>query len=142
MSDLLRLRDALNVALECQPLLEVWLPITVVNEANRRDHWGAVKRAKAHRGAALLTTRAALGRNWPVGGWRGAQLVVLLTRTYSRRGRAMDSDGVARSLKAVRDGVADALGVDDGDPRVSWLTAQTRGNETGVLVQLFERRTT
>jgi hypothetical protein len=65
-------------------------------------------------------------------------LVVLLTRTYSGRGRAMDSDGIARSLKAVRDGVADALGVDDGDPRVTWLTTQERGEKTGVKVSIFE----
>ena len=137
MSDLLRLRDALSVVLERQPMLEVWLPITVKNESNQRDRWGAVKRAKTHRDAARLVVCAALRRS-PLD---AEGLVVLLTRTYSGRGRAMDSDGVARSLKACRDGVADALGIDDGSDSVTWVTTQERGGETGVLVQLFERKT-
>lgn len=138
---LTQLRDAINVALERQPIVEVWLPVTVRNESNQRDRWGAVKRAKAHRTAAHLTTRAALGRNWPVGGWRGAELVVLLTRAYSGRQKRMDDDGATRATKSVRDGVADALGITDADPRVTWVpTQQERGSETGVRVQIFERR--
>ena len=143
-AELVRLRDALNVVLERQPMLEVWLYVVVKNESNLRDRWGAVKRAKCHRGATRLGVTAALRRGtrpWvsvphsdlPAG------VVVLLTRTYSGRGRAMDSDGVARSLKAVRDGVADALGVDDGDVRVTWVTTQERGEKTWVKVSIFER---
>jgi hypothetical protein len=32
----------------------------------------------------------------------------------------MDSDGVAAAAKYVRDGIARAIGIDDGDPRLDW----------------------
>jgi hypothetical protein len=54
----------------------------------------------------------------------GAPLVVLLVRVSPR---PLDSDNLASACKAVRDGIADALEVDDRDPRVSWHYAQERG---------------
>lgn len=39
-------------------------------------------------------------------------------------------------LKAVRDGIADALQVDDRDPRVTWRYDQQRGAEYGVMVEM------
>lgn len=41
--------------------------------------------------------------------------------------RELDGDNLQSSLKACRDGVADWLGVDDRDPRVTWSYAQRRG---------------
>lgn len=41
--------------------------------------------------------------------------------------RLLDDDNLAYAFKAVRDGVADALGVNDRDPRVSWSYSQERG---------------
>jgi hypothetical protein len=43
------------------------------------------------------------------------------------------------SLKAVRDGVADALGVDDRDPRVVWLPDWERGRrrQHAVRVEVY-----
>lgn len=134
------LRDAINTCLEAQPLVECWLPVTVRNEANLRERWGAVKRAKAHRTAARLVVQAATRAMAPAALFVPSGLVVLLTRVYSGRGRPMDDDGVARALKAVRDGVADALGVNDGSDCVTWVVAQERGSETGVRVQIFARR--
>lgn len=137
------LRDALTTCLDSMPLVECWLPVTVRNEANQRDRWGATKRAKAHRTAARLTVFAPLrraSRPTPFLVLHPHGLVVLLTRVYSGRGRPMDDDGVARALKAVRDGVADALGVNDGSDCVTWVVAQERGSETGVRVQIFARR--
>jgi len=46
---------------------------------------------------------------------------VRLTRVAPR---PLDDDNLQRALKAVRDGVADWLGVDDRDPRVRWFYAQ------------------
>ena len=41
--------------------------------------------------------------------------------------RALDDDNLQTAFKSVRDGVADALGIDDRDPRVAWRYAQEKG---------------
>jgi hypothetical protein len=64
-------------------------------------------------------------------------LVVTLTRVTPRE--LDDGDNLATSLKAVRDGVADYLGLrSDRDPRVAWRYAQTHGapHEYAVRVAL------
>jgi hypothetical protein len=74
-------------------------------------------------------------------------VVVTLTRLAPSRG--LDDDNLAASLKAVRDGVADALGLaEDRDPRVTWRYAQANGRAVlglpsgyGVRIEI-ERRTT
>lgn len=51
---------------------------------------------------------------------------VTITRVAPSRG--LDPhDGLGAALKGVIDGVADALGVDDRDPRVVWKLEQRRG---------------
>lgn len=51
--------------------------------------------------------------------------VVRLTRAAPSNG--LDDDNLRSALKAIRDGIADALGVDDRDPRVTWEYDQRRG---------------
>ncbi|WP_230682079.1 hypothetical protein, partial [Streptococcus pneumoniae] len=63
-------------------------------------------------------------------------VVVRITRVGPRR---LDDDNLARAAKALRDGVADWLGCDDGDPRVSWHYAQAIAREYRVVVTV-ERR--
>jgi len=108
--------------------VELWLPIRTVSEANRREHWAArAKRAKAQRSAMLLALRC---QRVDVTEYRDAELVrVLLVRT----GRCLDDDNLRGALKAVRDGVADWRGVDDGHPSWEWIYAQERG-KPGVRV--------
>jgi len=48
------------------------------------------------------------------------------TITMTRRGRKMDDDNLGGAFKAVRDGIADALQIDDGDERLSWIPRQER----------------
>lgn len=57
----------------------------------------------------------------------------------SCRHRCSDDDGVAASLKPIRDAVAASLGIDDGDARVKfhYTQCQTDG-EQGVLVKIEE----
>ena len=101
----------------------VHLPIATVSEANRRDHWQVRrKRAKAQRQmAAALVPRCRL------------PCVVTLTRISPR---LLDDDNLRQALKAVRDGVADRLGIDDRDPRVEWRYAQRKGAVKGVEVEM------
>lgn len=65
----------------------------------------------------------------------GCQLpcVVTLTRISPR---LLDDDNLRPALKAVRDGVADRLGVDDRDPRVEWRYAQRKGAQKAVEVEM------
>ncbi len=49
----------------------------------------------------------------------------------------LDSDNAETAAKRVRDGVADALGIDDGDTRVVWVVAQHRAKQRGVLIEIY-----
>lgn len=96
-------------------------PCRTVSEANRREHWAPrAKRQKVHRTAAFAIVTSRLLCPLPI--------VVTLTRIAPR---ALDDDNLRGALKATRDGVADAFGVDDRDPRVVWAYGQRRGG-TGV----------
>lgn len=53
-----------------------------------------------------------------------APITITLTRVASRK---LDDDNLAHAFKAVRDGVADWLTIDDGDPILQWRYAQRRG---------------
>lgn len=89
------------------------LPIRIESCANLREHWSKrAKRAKAHRLAAMAV---------PV---HPLPCVVTLTRIGPRE---LDTDNLAGGFKALRDGIADRLGVDDADPRVTWRYRQQKG---------------
>ena len=115
-------------------MTEVFLPIRTWSEANLREHWAKrARRVRKQRQAARLLVRAAGNM---------ADTSVLsgpITRTLTRIApRTLESDNLAGSLKAVRDGVADALGVDDGCSRIEWRYDQRKGkpHEYAVLVEI------
>ena len=104
------------------------LPIPTVSEANVREHWSRkARRAKAQRSAAFFYVRK-----------HPLPCVVTLTRVAPR---VLDDDNLRGALKAVRDGVADRLGVDDGSPEVEWRYGQRRGlpRQYGVEVSIEAR---
>lgn len=89
------------------------LPIRIESVANLREHWSVRnKRAKAHRQAALAVPAHSL------------PCVVTLVRVAPRE---LDDDNLASGFKALRDGIAARLGVDDRDPRVRFVYGQTKG---------------
>jgi hypothetical protein len=95
---------------------------------NVREHWRArTRRVKLERSLAALCCRSlSKPTQWPV--------TVKLTRLGPRK---LDSDNVQGALKATRDGVADWLGVDDGDEsKVLWEYGQEKG-AYGVRVEVF-----
>ena len=101
-----------------------YLPIRTYSLTNIRVHWAAkAKRAKAQRKAAVLVSRHEL------------PCTVTLTRIAPR---TLDDDNLRGALKSCRDGIADRLGIDDRDPRVTWEYAQERGKprEYGVRVEI------
>ncbi len=89
------------------------LPIRIESVANKREHWGKrAARTKAHRLAALAVSPHPL------------PCVVTLTRVAPR---ALDGDNLQSGFKALRDGIADRLGVADNDPGIEWRYQQVRG---------------
>lgn len=104
------------------------IPLKTISEANARDHWSKkAKRVRHHRSTAhLLTKRVARATALPV--------VVTLTRVSPSSG--LDDDNLRSALKAVRDGIADAYGVDDRDPGIAWRYAQRRGTAYAVQVEI------
>lgn len=108
----------------------VTIPMRTVSESNGREHWASkAKRVKQQRTASHLVTRQLL---CPM------PIEVTLTRVAPR---ALDDDNLRGCLKAVRDGVADAFGVNDNDPRVVWVYAQRRGKPREYAVEIHARST-
>ncbi len=101
------------------PLIAVIVPVAT-RSPNKREHWGA--RARRVRAERIAVVDALRGQDAPF----AAPLVVTLTRIGARR---LDGDNLQGALKGVRDGVAGFLGVDDGDPRITWRYAQQATRE-------------
>ena len=109
------------------------MPIRTVSEANRRDHWAVkAKRVKAQRGSAYGFTRFHVVGNLTGNDTLDIHLVRLSYKT-------LDTDNLSSALKAIRDGIADALHMDDGDPRLTWTYGQQKAAKppkTGVNVTI------
>lgn len=112
------------------------IPIHTISESNARGHWRArARRAKQQRSAANVCTHVELGsmRTDIIAG----ALPVTITMVRISAG-TLDDDNLRSSGKAVRDGIADALEVDDGDKRLTWRYDQRKGRrgEYGVEVTI------
>lgn len=107
----------------------VQVPIRTGRGLNNREHWRErVRRVRDERFAVGLILNTCKGQ-CPAGpGW-----VVTLTRCAPSGG--LDGDNLQGALKAVRDEVAEFLGVDDGSAVVVWTYDQRRapwGVEIGI----------
>jgi len=108
-------------------VIAIELPIRTVSESNARGHWAPrARRAKWQRDVVALATRPRIVS-------LGLPVTVRLTRVAPR---ALDDDNLRGALKACRDGVADALGVRDNDPRVHWVYGQRRGAKAAYAVEI------
>ncbi len=96
---------------------------------SREHHMAKARRAKQQRGDAKMAAIAALGRVDTDRSW-------LITITRQGR-RYMDTDNLASSAKHIRDGVADALDIDDGDARLHWKYWQVCPLPYGVHVEMI-----
>jgi hypothetical protein len=95
----------------------VSIPIPLPSAANLREHWTARhRRIKSQRVAVAWVINNKPRPDLPC--------IVTLTRISPRK---LDDDNLQGAFKGVRDEVADWLGVDDGDSRVTWLYAQRKG---------------
>ena len=110
-------------------MIDVTIPgLRLVSEANARGSWhgGASRAAKQRSVVALVfrTLRCAIPCN------------VRIVRIAPSR---LDDDNLARAAKAVRDQLAEWLGVDDRDERVSWTVAQAKGAVREYAVRVIVR---
>jgi len=108
-----------------------------VSEANQREHFMTkARRKREHTDTARAHVLSRMSAGWAMHNALrkalrdGARIQITLTRIGARR---LDADNLAGSAKGVQDGIALALGIDDGDPRMTWLYQQEiRRKERGV----------
>lgn len=117
------------------------LPIKTVSEMNRRDHWAAKhRRVTAQRHAAKVTAEMHLLEKERASGVR-LRLIPSAVRLTRIGAGTLDTDNLASAFKAIRDGIADALRINDGSSFTRWEYCQTkaRRGQFGVTVEfLFE----
>lgn len=116
-----------------QPLARWTAEMRMPSLANSRGHWRAHATLRAtQRGLAKeLTEQCCIARYNALE--RG--LVVAMVRISPK---FLDSDNVTGATKCVRDGIAEALGIDDRDPRVLWLpTQQEKGAKQGCRAEFY-----
>lgn len=132
-----RLSDALAVMLLRDPVLSVTLPVHLTNTSNARQHWGTTARKARVRHTVTLAVQTRARHVGSV--LSGVGVAVLAVRLVYIGPRELDDDGVTSAVKSLRDGVADALGVNDRDPRVTWVPDQERGGvrEYAARVEVY-----
>jgi crossover junction endodeoxyribonuclease RusA len=109
--------------------LLVMLPLRTVSEANTHGHWRTkAKRVKMQRTTARMMLT--LDKRWCA---KQNHFDVRLTRIAPKK---LDSDNLAISNKAIRDGIADAIGIDDGSDKFSWEYRQESGRPKEYAVKV------
>ena len=104
---------------------EYMLPLKTGRGLNERECWQVrARRAKRERGTAFACVSE-----------HPLPCVVTLIRVSPG---TLDDDAPPAALKAVRDGIADRLRIDDRDPRVQWRYGQEvcKRGEFGVRVRI------
>lgn len=94
--------------------------------ANQREHWRVrSERLAMHKELAFTECRK-----------RGAKdgLFPYCVRLVRCGPRKLDSDNLQGAFKAIRDGIAKAFGVDDGDERIEWLYGQQKEKTVRIAV--------
>lgn len=125
-------------------LVRFVVPVHLKNRANMQignSQRAAIIRSREHADhheAGLTHTRVALER----AGLRSVDLIPLVVRIIRVSFGKLDDDNLAACAKYLRDGIAHALGVDDGGPFIRWRYGQRHGpaGEHAVIVRLEHRR--
>ncbi len=111
------------------------IPIKVISEMNWRGHWAErYSRLNKQKRIVYQNCIAKIGPkrpDYPI-------YKITLTRLKGYRQRDYDTDNLASSFKAVRDGIAEYLGIDDGSKRFIWVYRQQKGDSPGIIVGIEE----
>lgn len=103
------------------------IDLKIASTANQRLSWRQkAKVTQSHRQRAKNALAAVAMPPAP-------PLTVVLTRIGPK---TLDSDNLAYAFKAVRDGVADWLGVDDGSDQLDWQYCQRTGGPGNYSVEV------
>lgn len=119
------------------PTLRISIPIKTCNLLNLSrgsSRLACHAEKKEHRAHVHLALYSAAGYVSGLESVCGGLPVVRITRVAPSNG--LDFDGLAAACKAVVDGIADWLGVDDRDPRVKWEYDQRRGKTYAVEIEI------
>ena len=101
-------------------------PIRIWSEANLRGHWRSkAARVKGQRQAAAWSLMQQPKPALPA--------VITIARIAPRE---LDDDNLAGGCKAVRDGIADWLGLDDRDKRLTWRYEQRKGKRAEYATEI------
>lgn len=114
-------------------MIEVRMNMKIVSVANMRLHWAAKAKLVKNQRTRTRMSLAAVAQS---SGVEVLPVTVVLTRIAPRK---LDGDNLQSGFKAVRDGVADWLGVDDGSNMIDWQYVQRRGaaGEYAVEVEVI-----
>jgi hypothetical protein len=105
---------------DSKALVVVIRGLKLVPGDNAHEHWRVkAKRTKYQRSLAAMVLQTSFGKPPPL------PLVVTITRVGKRN---LDSDNLVGSAKYVRDGIADWVGVDDGNPGYTWKVEAAKGD--------------
>lgn len=110
-------------------MIEFTIPVKTVNEANgSHGHWRVkAGRRKAQRRIAQETCWWAFNDYKSKFAYKPKFAPFPCVVTMSRKSAGtLDDDNLRVSLKAIRDGIADAFGIADNDTRISWQYAQEK----------------
>lgn len=109
---------------------------------NARVHWSSrYRKTKTARGDARILAKAIMGRDGRPSWVDGDLHLTLVFCPPDRRRR--DDDNCIASCKAYRDGIADALGVDDSAIRISsvrWVDPEKPGSVTFLIEPKGEQK--
>lgn len=108
------------------------LVIQTVNPLNRREHWA--KRAERVKEERNVTSLHLLAKRHEL---PDLPATVRLTRFGPR---VMDDDGLSASFKAIRDGIQDAYGVDDGSELFHWKYRQADSRSYYIRIEIVRRK--
>lgn len=109
-------------------VLSTEIPIRTVSETNARDHW-----SERHRRRAKIRKVVAYWLSTKV---KGVRLPCLVRMIRVAASNGLDDDNLVAACKPVRDGIADALGVDDRTASIRWQYCQKRGSRPMICIQI------
>jgi len=106
-------------------MIDITIPIRTVNPTNNRQHWRVVwQRSKKQREVVFHAVH---------GEYPTMPAIVTMTRISTG---TLDDDNLRPALKSIRDGIADAFGVPDNDPRIEWRYVQAKGKRGEHAVRI------
>lgn len=121
-------------------MLSVSIPLRLGAALNSREHWRARSAATRHERAISRIVLGSRDRDHFARALEREPSLRIDVELVRVAPRLVDSDNLQGQFKAVRDGVADFLGIDDATPRIVWRYEQERRRPKEYLVEIRIRR--